>query len=63
MEGAGLANRAVVFVKPHANCEAARSLVEARLAESGVRIVARGTVEGSQIEESGTIGKSPPEEF
>jgi len=44
-------NAAFVFIKPHAMTEATKKLVESRLRERGIKIVAEGSLKGKTIDE------------
>eukprot|EP01059_Diplonema_ambulator_P013494 TRINITY_DN23_c0_g2_i1.p2 TRINITY_DN23_c0_g2~~TRINITY_DN23_c0_g2_i1.p2 ORF type:complete len:354 (+),score=132.03 TRINITY_DN23_c0_g2_i1:104-1165(+) len=45
-----LRNQAFVFIKPHANTEAVRKLVIARLQKAGINVTSEGEITGEQID-------------
>ena len=48
-------NFGFMFIKPHANTEATRALVAARLAEAGITVTAEGTSTAEEIDEMNLI--------
>ena len=48
-------NFGFMFIKPHANTEAARTLVAAQLAEAGITVTAEGTITAKEIDEKNLI--------
>ena len=50
VEAATKTNRAFVFIKPHASNDAVEAVVRAKFEESGIRVVAAGTLGGAEID-------------
>lgn len=48
-------NTAFVFVKPHANTQAVRDLVQEKLSEAGIKILSERDIDGETIDKNGHI--------